>query len=151
MFTLGIITFHCEILSNSVHCSVYEFFPYTYLFHSFSLVQFSSVIQLCLTLPPHEPQHARPPCPSPTPGIYPNSCPLSWWCHPTISSSVIHSTSYLQSSPASGSLPVSQFFTSGGKSIGVSPSASVPPMIIQDWFSSGLTGWIFLQSFVQSY
>ena len=142
MFTLAIITFHCEILSNSVHCSVYEFFPYTYLFHSFSLVQFSSVIQLCLTLPPHEPQHARPPCPSPTPGIYPNSCPLSWWCRQTISSSVIPFSSCPQSFPASGSFPMRQLFASGGQSIGVSASASVLPMNIQDWFPLGLTSLI---------
>ena len=92
------------------------------------------------SLRPHEPRHTRPPCPSPTPGVYPNSYPLSWWCHPTISSSVI-TFSCLQSFPASGSFPVSQFFTSGGQSIGVSASASVLPMNIQDWFPlDGLVG-----------
>ena len=96
------------------------------------------------SLQPHGLQHARPPCPSPTPGVYPDSCPLSWWCHPTISSSVI-SFSRLQSFSASGSFPVSQFFTSGGQSIGVSASPSVLPMNSQNW-SLGWTGWISLQS-----
>ena len=107
--------------------------------------QFSSVTQSCPTLWPHEPQHARPPCPSPTPGVYSNSCPLSWWCHPhpTISSSVIPFTSHLQSFPASGSFQMSQFFTSGGQSIGVLASASVLPMNIQGWFPLW-TGWISL-------
>ena len=82
----------------------------------------------------HGLQHARPPCPSPTPRVHPNPCPLSWWCHPTISSSVIPFCSCLQSFPASGSFPTSQLFTSGGQSIGVSASASVLPMNIQDWF-----------------
>ena len=90
-------------------------------------------------------QHSRPPCLLPTPGVYPNSCPLSWWCHPTISSSVIP-FSCLKSFPASGSFQMSQFFTSGGQSIGISASASVLPMNIQDWFSLGWTGWISLQS-----
>ena len=95
---------------------------------------------------PHGLQHARPPCPSPIPGVYPNSCPLSQWCHPTISSSVVPFTSCLQSFPASGSFPMSQFFPSGGQSIGVSASASVLPMNIQDIFPLGWTGWISLQS-----
>ena len=97
------------------------------------------------SLQPHRLQHARPPCPSPTPGVYPNSCPLSWWCRPTISSSVIPFSFCPQSFPASGSFP-SQFFASGGQSIGASASASVLPMDIQDWFSLGWTGWISLQS-----
>ena len=91
-------------------------------------------------------QHARFPCPSPTPRTYSNSCPLSWWCHPTISSSVAPFSSHLQSFPASGSFPMSQFFALGGQSIGVSASALVLPMNIQDWFPLGLTGWISLQS-----
>ena len=91
-------------------------------------------------------QHVRPPCPSPTPRVYSNSCPLSWWCHPAISSSVIPFSSYLQSFPASGSFQMSQFFTSGGQSSGASASASVLPMNIQDWFPLGWTGWISLQS-----
>ena len=98
------------------------------------------------SLRPHRLQHARPPCPSPTPGIYSNSCPLSQWCHPTISASVIPFSSFLQPFPASGSFPVSQFFTPGGKSIGVSASTSVLPMNIQDWFPLGWTGLISLQS-----
>ena len=98
------------------------------------------------SLQPHEPQHARPPCPSPTPGVHPNPCPLSWWCHPTISSSVVPFSSCPQSFPASGSFPMSQFFSSGGQSIGVSASASVLLMNIQDWFHLGLTGLISSQS-----
>ena len=91
-------------------------------------------------------QHARLPRPSPSPRVYSNSCPLSRWCHPTISSSVVPFTFCLQSFPASGSFPMSQFFTSGGRSIGVSASASVLPMNIQGWFPLGLTGLISLQS-----
>ena len=109
--------------------------------------QFSSVAQLCpIPCDPHGLKHARLPCPSPTPGVYPNSCPLSRWCHPTISSSVVPFSSCLQSFPASGSFPLSQFFLSGGQSIRVSALASVLPMIIQDWFPLGWTGWISLQS-----
>ena len=95
---------------------------------------------------PHGLQHSRLPCPSPTPRACSNSCPLSCWCHPTISSSVIPFSSCLQSFPSSGSFPMSQFFTSGGQNIGASASASVLPMNIQDWFSWGLTGLISLQS-----
>ena len=109
-------------------------------------VQFSSVTQSCSTLRSHEPQHTRPPCPSPTPGVYPNPCPSSWRYHPTISSSVVPFSSCPQSFPASGSFQMSQFFTWGGQSIGVSTSTSVLPMNIQDLFSLGWTGWISLQS-----
>ena len=94
----------------------------------------------------HEMQHASLSWPSPTPGAYSNSDPSCRWCHPTISSSVVPFSSCPQSLPASGSFPMSHFFTSGGQSIGVSASASVLPMNIQDWFSSGLTGWISLQA-----
>ena len=94
------------------------------------------------SLRPHILQHASLPCPSPTPGAYPNSCPLSRWCHPTISSFVIPFSSCPQSFPASGSFQMSQLFTSGGQSIGVSASTSVLPMNTQDWFSLGWTGWI---------
>ena len=94
------------------------------------------------SLSPHGLQHTRPPCPSPTPGACSNSCSSSWWCHPTISSSVIPFPSCLQSFPASGSLPMSQLFASGGQSIGVSASASVLPMNTQDWSPLGWTGWI---------
>ena len=109
-------------------------------------VQFSSVAQSCPTLRPHGLQHARLPCPSPTPGVYPNSCPLSEWCHPSISSSVIPFSSCPQSFPESGSFQMSQFFASGGQSIGVSASTSVLPRNIQDWSPLGWTGWISLQS-----
>ena len=108
-------------------------------------VQFSHSV-VSESLQPHELQHSRPPCPSPTPGVYPNSCPLSWWCHPTISSSVVPFSSCPQSFPASESFPLSQLFTCGGQSIGVSASASVLPINTQDWFSLGWTGWISLQS-----
>ena len=116
----------------------------------FPLIQFSSVAQLCLTdsLRPHELQHTRHPCPSPTPRVYPNSCPLSWWCHPTISSSIVPFSSRLQSFPASGSFQMSQLFASGGQNIGV--SASVIPMNTRDWSPLGWTGWISLQSKGQS-
>ena len=113
----------------------------------FSPLQLSSVTQSCPTLlRPHGLQHARLPCPSPTPRAYSNSCPSSQWCHPTISSSVVPFSSCLQSFPASGSFPTSQFFTSGGQSIGVSVSASVLPMNIQDWFPLWLIGLTSLQS-----
>ena len=96
----------------------------------------------------HGLQHARLPCPSPTPGLYSKSSPLSWWCHPTISSSVVPFSSCLQSCPASASFQMSQSFSSGGQSIGVSALASVLPMSIQDWFPLGWTDWISLQSFI---
>ena len=98
------------------------------------------------SLLPHESQHARLPCPSPSPRDCSNSCPLSRWCHPTILSSVVPSSSCLQSFPASGSFPMSWFFTSSDQSIGVSASASVLPINTQDWFPFGWTGWISLQS-----
>ena len=93
---------------------------------------------------PHGPQHARLPCPSPTPGVYPNSCPLTQWCHPTISSSVVPFTSCHQSFAAWGSFQMSQFFTWGGQSIGVSASTSVLPVNTQDWSPLGWTGFISL-------
>ena len=108
------------------------------------LVQFSHSV-VSNSLWPHGLQHVRPPCPSSTPRVYSNSCPLSWWCHPTISSSVVPFSSCLQSFPASGSFPMSQLFASGGQRIGVSASASVLPMNIQDWFPLGRTAWISLQ------
>ena len=97
------------------------------------------------SLRPHEPQHARPPCPSPTPVVHTNPCPLSRWCHATISSSVIPFSSCPQSFPASGSFQMSQLFASGSQSIAVSASTSVLPINTQDW-SLGWTGWISLQS-----
>ena len=108
-------------------------------------VQFSHSV-VSDSLQPHEPQHARPPCPSPTPGVHSNLGPLSRWCHPTISSSIIPFFSCPQSFPASGSFQMSQVFASGGQSIGVSASASVLPMNTRDWPPSGSTGWISLQS-----
>ena len=109
-------------------------------------VQFSSTPQSCLTLRPHELQRARPPCPSPTPGVHPNPCPSGRWCHPTISSSVVPFSFHFQSFPASGSFQMSQLFGSGGQSIGVSASTSVFPMNTQDWSPLGWTCWISLQS-----
>ena len=118
---------------------------------SFSLSQSLPSVHFSLlvmsdSLQPHGLQQARLPCPSPIPGAYSNSCPSSWWCHPTISSSVVPFSSHLQSFPASGSFQMSQVVTSGGQSIGVSASASALPMNIQDWFPLGWTGWISLQS-----
>ena len=111
----------------------------------FNIIHFSHSV-MSDSLQPHRLQHARLLCPSPTPGPYSNSCALNQWCHTTISSSVIPFSSCFQSFPASGSFPVGQFFASGGQSIGVSASASVLPVNIQDWFPLGWTGWICLQS-----
>ena len=110
-----------------------------------SSVQFSRIV-VSDSLWPHGLQYARLPCPSPTLRVYSNSCPLSWWCHSTISSSVIPFSSCFQSFPASGSFLMSQFFMSGDQSIGASASGSALPMAIQDWFPLGLTGLISLQS-----
>ena len=111
----------------------------------FSSVQFNHSV-VSNSLGPHELQHARPPCPSPTPGVDTNSCPSSRWCHSVISSSVVPFFSCPQSLPASGSFPMSQLLSWGGQSIGVSASASVLPMNSQDWAPLGWTGWISLQS-----
>ena len=108
-------------------------------------VQFSHSV-VSDSLRPHEPQHARFPCPSPSPGVHSNPCPSSRWCHPIISSSVVPFSSCPQSFPASGSFQMSQFSTSGGQIIGVSASTSVLPMNTQDWSPLGWTGWISLQS-----
>ena len=108
-------------------------------------LQFSCSV-VCDPLKPHESQHTRLPCPSPTPGVYPNSCPLSQWCHPTISSSIVSFSSHPQSFPASGSFQMSQLFVSGGQRIRVSASTSVLPMNTRDWSPLGWTGWIYLQS-----
>ena len=112
---------------------------------SFSSVQFSRSV-VSDFLQPHEPQHTRHPCPSPTPGVHPNPCPLCQWCHPTIPSSVIPFSSCPQSLPASGSFQMCQFFASGAHSIGVSASASVFPKKTQGWSPSEWTVWISLQS-----
>ena len=113
--------------------------------HRPSSVQLSHSV-MSSSLWPHELQHARLPCPSPTPRVYPNSCPSSWWCHPAISSSVVPFSSCPQSLPASGSFPMSQLSAWGRQSIGVSALASVLPMNTQDWSPLEWTGWISLQS-----
>ena len=118
---------------------------YYYCYFSYQSIQFSRWV-VSDSLQPHGRQHTRPPCPSPTPRVYSNSSPLSLWCHPTISSSVVPFSSHLQSFPASGSFQISQLFTSGDQSIGVSASTSVLPMNVQGWFPLGSTGWISLQS-----
>ena len=130
----------------SSHPETWKISPSVYvIFDFFHSVQFSRSV-MSYSLQPHEPQHTRPPCPSPTPGVHQNPCPLSLWCHPTISSSVIPFSSCPQSFPASGSFPKSQLFASGGQRIGVSASTSVLPMNTQDWSPLGWTGWISLQS-----
>ena len=129
------------------HTALYSFLLWVGKLHvlRFYFYTFSSVAHSCLTLRyPHGPQHVRPPCPSPTPRVYSNSSPLSRWCHPTISSSVVPFCSCLQSLPASGSFQMSQLFALGGQCPGVSASASVLPMNTQDWSPLGWTGWISL-------
>ena len=110
-----------------------------------SSVQFSRSV-VSDSLGPHESQHTRPPCPSPTPGVYPNSCPLSQWCYLNISSCFVPFSSCPQSFPASGSFPMNWNFSPGGQNIGISASTSVLPMNTQDWSPLGWTGWISLQS-----
>ena len=112
----------------------------------FAILLLFSHLVVSYSLWPHWLQDTRPPCPSPTPRVYSNSCPLSQWCHPTISSSGIPFSSHPQSFPASGFFPVSQLFTSGGQSIGASPSTSISPMNIQDWFHLEWTDWLSLKS-----
>ena len=135
--TLSIYNIYNTFFSILVYYKILNTVPY-----AISSVQFSCSV-VSNSFRPHGRQHSRPPCPSPTPGACSRSCPSSRWCHPTISSSVI-SSSCLQSFPASRSFPMSQFFASGGQSIGA--SASVLPMNIQDWSPLGWTGWISLQS-----
>ena len=120
-------------------------FQLQHIYIYISSVQFSHSV-VSNSLRTHGLQHTRPPCPSPTPGPYSNSCPLSRWCHPTISSSVVPYSSCFQSFPASGSFPMKQIFSSGGQNIRASASASVLRMNIQDWSPLGWTGWISLQS-----
>ena len=139
------------LIQSNTHSTVHNIllpFSETLHFHDpyqIRSVQFSHSV-VSDSLQPHEPQHARPPCPSPTPKAHPNPCPLSQWCHPTILSSVIPFSSCPQSSPTSGSFQMSQLFASGGQSIEVSASASVLPMNTQDWSPLGWTGWISGQS-----
>ena len=116
-----------------------------YVYTCICSVQFSCSV-VSDSLWPHEPQHARPTCLSPTPGVHPNPCPLSWWCHPTILSSVVPFSSCPQSFPASGAFQMSPLFASGGQSIGVSASTSVLPVNTQNWSPFEWTGWISLQS-----
>ena len=148
IFSLVVILhFHNSQTESSSWLKAISFFSF---WNCFS-IQFSLVAQLCLdSLWPHGLQHIKPPCPSPTPGVYSNSSPLSQWCHPTISSSVIPFSSHLQSFPASGSFPLSQFFTSGGQSTGVSASAPVLQMNIQNWFSLGWTDPLAAQGFLKN-
>ena len=138
------ILFHSPLLKYNIHyCSYHELFLKNKNFND--CIQFSRSV-MSDSLWPHESQHARPPCPSPTPGVYSHSCPLSRWCHPAISSSVVPFSSCPQSLPASGSFPMSQLFTWGGQSTGVSASTSVLPVNAQDLSPLGWTGWIFLLS-----
>ena len=131
--------------SNHSHPCQYLLMCLYYSYLQFSSVQFSHSV-VSDSLRPHEPQHARPPCPSPTLRVHPNPSPLSRWCHPTILSSVVPFSSRLQSFPVSGSFLMSQLFSSGGQSIGVWASTSVLSMNTQDWSPLGWTGWISLQS-----
>ena len=143
----GLLNFYFKYILNyffsfsSTSAIVYNI----YIHFNMLLIQFCCSV-VSDSLQTHESQHDRPPCPSPTPGVHPNSCPSSRWCHPAISSSVIPFSSCLQSFPASGSFPMSQLFTWGGQSIGVSASASVLPMNTQDRSPLEWTGWISLQS-----
>ena len=153
--------FHFLIFSSVFHLGKFYWyiFKLTGSFFSFvlSITRFcNDILHFCSdqfsrsvmsnSLWPHEPQHARPPCPSPTPGVHPNPCPLSQWCHPTTSSSVVQFSSCPQSFPASGSFQMSQLLAWGGQSTGVSASTSVLPMNTQDWSPLGWAGWISLQS-----
>ena len=133
------------LFDEAIHGAFFPNFSFFWFVIQFSSVHFNHSV-MSDSLQPHELQHARPPCPSPTPGVYPNSCPSSQWCHPTISSSVIPFSSCLQSFPISGSFQMSQLFPSVGQSTGVSASASVLPMNTQNWSPLGWTGWISLQS-----
>ena len=142
---LHIVSIVAEKFTSHQYCTRIIFSPHACQYVLLSSVQFSHSV-MSNSFQPHVLQHTRPPCPSQTPGVYSDSCPLSQWCHPTISSCVIPFFSCLQSFPVSGSFQISQFFTSGGQSIGVSASTSVLPMNSQDWFPLGLTGWISLQS-----
>ena len=123
----------------------HEILLYTFSFANIKKVQFSCSV-VSDSLRPHESQYTRPPCPSPTPGVHPNSCPSSQWCHPAISSSVVPFSSCPQSLPASESFPMSQLFAWGGQSTGVSALASFLPKKSQGWSPSEWTGWISLQS-----
>ena len=139
-----------EIPKKERYMCTYDWFILLYNVETNNIIKQLSVQFSCSvmsdSLRPHELQHARPPCPSPTARVYSNSCPSSQWCHPAISSSVVPFSSCPQSLPASGSFPISQLFPWGGQSIRVSASASVLPMNTQDWSPLGWTAWISLQS-----
>ena len=144
--------FTFSVFYFKIYMDLFAFYStmYVWLFHCkmttlFISVQFSHSV-MSYSLRPHESQHTRPPCPSPTPRVYLNSCLLSHWCHPAISSSVVPFSSCPQNLPASGSSPMSQLFAWGDQSIGVSAPASVLPKNTQDWSHLGWTGWISLQS-----
>ena len=145
----GFLVLHYLLEFAQISCSL-SWWCYLTISSSVALCffcSFSSVAQLCLkTLWPHGLQHARLPCSSPTPGACSHSCPWSWWCHPTISSSVIPFSSCLQSFPAWGCFPMTQLFASDGQNTGALASASVLPKNIQDWFPLGWTGWMSFQS-----
>ena len=130
--------------SSSTFMSLHLLDSTCFIFHKY-FTKFSPSVASD-SVRPHGLRHARPPCLSLTPGAYSNSCPSRWWCHPTISSFVVPFSSCLHSFSASESFQMSQFFTSGSQSIGVSASASILPMNIHNWFPLGLTGWISLQS-----
>ena len=142
---LDLISLKGSVVSRSRFWSVYAFSMPLSTHSSFCGVQFSHSV-VSNSLQPQDLKHSRPPCPSPTPGVHPNLCPLSRWCHPAISSSVITFSSWPQSFQASESFQMSQLFASGGQSIEVSASASVLPINTQDWSPLGWTGWISLQS-----
>ena len=133
---MGSVAQFCPILCNPMDCTCQT---------SLSSVQFSHSV-MSDSLQPHESQHTRPPCPSPTPGVHADSCPLSHWCHPAISFSIVPFSSCPQSLPASESFPMSQLFAWGGLNIGVSALASFLPKNIPGWSPSEWTGWISLQS-----
>ena len=143
-WTTNTLTLLCYMTYLNGDIRIYPFYS-SHLFLYASSVQFSHSV-MSDSLRSHGLQCARPPCPSPIPRVNSNSCPLSRWCHPTISSSVVPFSSCLQSLPVSGSFPMSQLFASGSQSTGASASASVLQMNIQDWFPLGWTGWISLQS-----
>ena len=135
----------CVYFNLLYHYSFYTFQSFKSVHNPISSIQFSCSV-VSDSLQPHESQHARPPCPSPTPRVYSNSSPSSWWCHPAISSSVIPYSSCPHSLPASESFPVSQLFTWGGQGTGVSALASLFPKKSQGWSPSECTAWISLQS-----
>ena len=141
-WSFGVFYYKFDFTSSDWSIQIVCFF-WLSLGQSVSSVSFSVMSD---SLRPHESQHTRPPCPSPTPGVHPNSCASSRWCHPAISHSVIPFSSCFQSLPASRSIPMSQLFAWGGQSIGVSASASVLPMNTQDRSSLEWPGWISLLS-----